>query len=278
MLMRRLLVVLIACTGVILAAWFAVAGRERPSHDRTWIDEQDHLPAVRISGDTVRIRNLRDFRHHADAPPDARWIDGAYDLGRLERVWFVLSPFSPRFSGLAHPFLSFEFSDSQFVSLSVEARKEVGEQYSALWGALRRYETMIVIGTEQDLLGLRAVAWNDPIYVYPVAVPTEMARDLFVALLERTRQIEDSAEFYNTITNNCTTNLLRPVNRLASRRVGRLVGLLPGYSFEAAFERGWIDTALTIEEARVAHLMNDRIRTSMAADDFSFRIRSHLGR
>jgi hypothetical protein len=275
-LMRRSLMVVTALTLAGLAGWTVTAGRERPSHDRDWNAEQARLPVVRITGDTVRVGALRDFRHHGDRDPDVRWIDGVYDLSRLERVWFALSPFNPRFRGLAHPFLSFEFSDSQFVALSVEARKEDGEEYSPLRGALRRYETMVVLGTEQDLLGLRAIAWEDPIYLYPIAATREQVRELFIALIERARQIESTAEFYNTITNNCTTNLLRPVNLMAERKVRPFVGLLPGYSFDAAFDRGWIDTTLPIEQARPAHLMNDRIRAAIDSADFSHRIRAHL--
>jgi hypothetical protein len=274
--MRRAFQVLAAIIGITALGWIVTAGRERPSHARDWVPEQARLPAIRLAGDTVHVRDLRDFRHFADAPSVEHWTDGVYDLARLERVWFALSPFAPRFRGVAHPFLSFEFSDSQFVAVSVEARKEVGEAYSPLRGLLRKYETMVVLGTEQDLLGLRAVAWDDPIFVYPVAATREQVRELFVALLDRTIQIERTPEFYNTVTNNCTTNILDPVNRMAQRKVGPLVGMLPGYSLEAAFDRGWIDTTLPIDEARTAHLMNERIRAAVDSADFSYRIRAHL--
>lgn len=275
--MRRLLLLITGLALTASLAWLATAWPQRPSHDRDWAPEQARLPIIRYHGDTVRIANLRDFRHAADGPPRVRWTTAEYDLESLERVWFVLSPFSPRFRGLAHPFLSFEFRDSGFVAVSVEARKEVGEQYSALRGLLRRYETMLVIGTEPDLLGLRAVAWDDPLFMYPVVATREQARELFLALLDRARQIEERPEFYNTVTNNCTTNLLRPVNRMADRKVGALVGLFPGYSFDAAFDRGWIDTDLPVEEARAAHRMNERVRAAMDDPAFSRRIREHLG-
>lgn len=270
---------MLAATTVLLLLAIAAAavGARRPSHEREWTPEQARLPVVRIAGDTVRISNLRDFRHFADRPPLEAWTHGVYDLTSLERVWFVLSPFSPRFDGLAHPFLSFEFADSQFVALSIEARKEVGERYSALRGLLRSYETMVVLGTEPDLLGLRAVAWDDPLYLFPIAASREQARDLFIALLERAQQLETRPEWYNTITNNCTTQLLEPINRMAERPVGRKVGLLPGRSFEAAYERGWIDTELDIAAARAAHHVNERVRAAVGEADFSLRIRQGMG-
>jgi hypothetical protein len=247
----------------------------RPSHDREWVVEQARMPRVSMHGDTVVIEDIRDFRHHADRQSDERWFAGSYDAGAVTRVWFVLSPFSARFRALAHPFLSFEFEDGRFLAVSVEARKETGESYSALWGLVRRFETMVVIGTEEDLLGLRADAWDDPLYLFPVKVTREQARALFVLLMERTQQLERTPEFYNTATNNCTTNLIAPINTLTTddRRVGRRVGVMPGYAYETAYERGWIDTDLPLEAARRAFHVNERVRAAIGRPDFSAAVR-----
>jgi hypothetical protein len=248
--------------------------RRSPGNDRDWAVGQERMPVVTLSGDSAHVRDLRDFRHHADGTVDVRWTDASYDLAGVQRVWFALSPFSSRFKGLAHPFLSFEFEDGRFLSVSVEARKQRGQSYSAPTGLFRRYETMVVLGTEEDLLGLRAVAWGDPMYLYPLRVSHEHAGALLRALLERANELAAAPEFYHTMWNNCTTNLIRPVNELAERKVGRVVGLLPGYSYEAAYERGWIDTALPLQAARAAHFANDRIRDAMGRPDFSLAIRT----
>lgn len=265
-----------AALAIVLGGIAADVAPRRPSHDRAWALEQARLPDVRMHGSTVAIRDIRDFRHHGDdRPPDEAWYDDAFDVNGVARIWFVLSPFSPRLRGLAHPFLSFEFDDGRFLAVSVEARKEVGETYSALRGLMRRYETMIVVGTEEDLLGLRAVAWDDPIYLFPVSVTREQAAHLFVRMMERARDLYAAPEFYNTVLNNCTTNLIDPINEIAAaeRQVGRLVGLMPGYSYEAAFRRGWIDTDLPLEETRRAHHANERIRRFVSEADFSRLVR-----
>ena len=146
----------------------------------------------------VRIRNVRNFSYRTAEDFDGRYEDRTYDLGRLERVWFVLSPFGGAWRGPAQAFLSFEFADGQHVSISVEARREVGEEYSVVKGLLRRYELIYVIGDERDLVALRAVHWNDPTYLYPVRATPEQAREIFVRMLERTQEIERRPEFYNT--------------------------------------------------------------------------------
>lgn len=273
---RRGAAIVVLAIAIGLGGVAADVAPRRPSHDRGWTVEQARMPDVRINGSAVAIRDLRDFRHHGDRPPDEAWYDDAFNAADVARVWFVLSPFSPRLRGLAHPFLSFEFDDGRFLAVSVEARKEVGEAYSALRGVMRRYETMIVMGTEEDLLGLRAVAWQDPIYLFPVNITRDQAAHLFLRLMERARGLHESPEFYNTVTSNCTTNLIDPINAIAApeRKVGRLVGLMPGYSYEAAYRRGWIDSDASLEQTRAMHLANDRIRNSMGETDFSRLVRA----
>ncbi len=276
--MRRAHLLTVLC-GVLAAGAVGVAADvlpRRASHERAWVAEQARLPIVRMDGEQARIRNIRDFRHSASGPPEQRWIDATYDIGAVERVWFALSPFAPRVKGIAHPFLSFEFADGRTLALSVEARKEVGESYSPLRGLARRYETMIVIGTEEDLLPLRVIAWDDPLYLFPVRITRAQAQHILRRLLVRAQEIEASPTWYNTLTNNCTTNLIEPINELAEtdHRLGPLVGILPGYSVEAAWERGWIDSDRNLEETKRAHYVNDRIRAAVGKSDFSRAIRA----
>ena len=130
----------VACLLTAVAA-MGLASIE-PSNDRDWRPEQAVLPEIAFEGDVVRIRNVRNFRHHADGSATPAYDDRTYDLRKIERVWFGVSPFGTSWRGPAHVFLSFGFSDSQHVAISVEARKEVGEEYSIWKGLLRRYELM----------------------------------------------------------------------------------------------------------------------------------------
>lgn len=275
-LLRGIAMLVLGILVIVLAIIAIDVLRRRASHDRNWTREQARMPVVRVVGDDVTIRNIRDFRHHESGAPEERWIEASYDIAQVERVWFVLSPFVPRFAGIAHPFLSFEFADGRTLAVSVEARKEVGEVYSPLSGMLRRYETMMVIGTEDDLLALRVIAWDDPLYLFPVRVTPAQAQYLFRSLLARAQELEQTPTWYNTVTNNCTTAMVRAINALADddADLGPLVGLLPGYSLEAAFERGWIDTELSLEETRRAHHANERIRAAIGRSDFSRAIRT----
>lgn len=266
---------LLAGTCILLLAYVALRMTTHPTHDRTWRPEQALLPQVTMDGSLVQVHNVRDFTFRSAKDFTPAYRDRTYDLDKVERVWFVLSPFNRSWRGPAHSFLSFGFSDGQYVSVSVEARREAGENYSILRGALRKFELMYVIGEERDVIGVRAVTQDDPVYLYPVRATPAQARALFTAMLRRAQAIEREPAFYNTFTNNCTTNILHPVNDLLDNDIPLSVGVvLPGYSDKLAYQHGLIDTDLTLEQARERFQVNDRARAAIHDPGFSARIRS----
>jgi len=156
----------------------------------------------------------------------------------------------------------------------VEAGREPGETYDALTGMLKRFELLYVIGDERDLIGGRARFSDMPVYVYPIRAKPERIRQVFVEMLERANGLRSDPEFYNTLTNNCTSNVVRHVNDVAPRRVpGGIKTILPGYTDEVAHRLGLIDTDLKLEDARSRFRVNERARTHAADPDFSLRIR-----
>ena len=147
--------------------------------------------------------------------------DRAYDLDKLESVWFIVTPFSTHWRGPAHTFVSFGFSDSQYVAISVEARREPGESYGPLTGLFKQFELIYVIGDERDLIGSRAAYGGYDVYLYPIRTTRERIRALFLEMLARSNALATQPEFYNTLTNNCTSNVVDHVNHIAPRRVPR---------------------------------------------------------
>ena len=271
---RRWLRALVLVFLALVLVGASVVALRQPSHARDWAPEHARLPHVTITDSLVHIEGVRHFTYASADDFTPAYDDRTYDLRKIERVWYVLSPFDVHWRGPAHAFLTFGFADSQYVSISVEARREVGETYSTWKGALRAFELIYVIGDERDLIGLRAAVWGDPVHLYPGRATPEQARALFLAMLRRAQTLEAEPAFYNTFTNNCTTAILDAVNGIAEEPVpyGRRV-LLPGYSDELAHEHGLLDTDLPLEEARAAFLINDRAQAAMVAPDFSTALR-----
>ena len=263
---------LIGVAVLVLAAALYI----RPSNNRRWIAGQEILPTATFGSDAVTISGFRNFAWAPDGSHVPRWESRSFNLDEIETAWFILAPFSRENRGPAHTFLSFGFADSQYVAISVEARRELGEDYSIIKGMLRRYEIMYVIGDERDLVRLRTNVRGDDVYVYPIRAPREKIRALFVQMLERANQLAERPEFYNTLTNNCTTALLRHANQITPGRIpyGKEV-FLPGYADELAYKLGLIDTSLPIAQARQLFLVNDRARRFADDADFSTRIRTN---
>lgn len=248
----------------------------RPSNDRPWSPDQERVPTAVFHGDSVLVRNVRNIHYRSTTDYDVRWEDRAYDLRRLESVWFMVEPFSG-WRGPAHTLLSFGFGDGVFVAISVEVRKERGESFSPLRGMLRQYELTYVVGDERDLIGLRANHRRDSVYLYPIRTSPERMRELFLAMLERANALAAHPEFYNTLTSTCTTNIVRHVNIIAPQRIPfSYKVLLPAHADDLAYELGLIDTKLPRTGFRRAHLINDLAELYADSASFSSGIRSRF--
>ena len=247
-----------------------------PATGLEYVPDQAVMPAVRFDGSVAHVSNVRSFVYDGDSVVERRYVDRAYDLDAVRRVWFGLSPFAS-WRGPAHAFLSFELADGQFLSVSVEARKEVGESYSPARGLARRFELMYVIGDETDVIGLRTQVYDDPVYLYPARATPRQAGQLLEALLRRAEKLRTDPEFYNTFWNNCATNLADAINQVTPDRVRWNRGLvLPGYSDTWAARIGLLDIHGDLETVREDFRINERARAAYGQADFSLRIRQPI--
>jgi len=257
----------------ILIAWLAMVLLIRPSNDRDWAPDQTVLPWAEFDGPNVTVHGIRNFTYRSESEYQPAWYERTFDLRELESAWFIVEPFG-EFEGSAHTFVSFGFRNGDYVAVSVEIRKEKGETFSSLKGLLRQYELTYVVGDERDLVKLRSNFRNDQVYVYPVKATPEGKRRMFVEMLRRANSLRARPEFYNTLTNTCTTNLMRHVNAITPKRIPlRMEVLLPGYSDRFAYELGLIDTDLSFEDARGRFHINEKARVFAEDPEFSRKIR-----
>lgn len=268
---RRLVTTLFGVVAVILVvgsvAWMATAGRRAPRSDRIWAVDHSRPVRADVGAEEVVLHDVRDFEWRSPTEFEERYRTERVALDDVRAVWFVLAPFAERWRGLAHSFVSFELTGDRFLAVSVEARREEAEAYSLARGLWRGFETTYVVGTEHDLVGLRALR-GDTLFVYPSRATPEQARSMFVDMMGRAEALRSSPEFYHTILNNCNTNLRTHVNRVASEPLPWGWGiLLPGYSDALALDHGLLDTDLDIEAARARFRVDDRARAALGSGD-----------
>lgn len=248
----------------------------RPSNDRAWTPNEATLPSAEFHDSRVTLRHVRNTRYRSATDYTPAYYDTTVDLQRLERVWFVLEPFSDN-SPSAHSFLSFEFRDGPFVAISVEARKERGETYHVVKGLFRRYELMYVVADERDAIGLRTNVRRDAVYLYPIRADRARVRALFVAMLERANTLRRRPEFYNTLTANCTSTIVRHVNSLVPGRVPfSFRWLLPGYADRLAYDLGLIDSDVPRDSLRARFRVTEAALAFGVREGFSRAIRAQL--
>jgi len=270
---RGLLIVL----GVLIVLAAAIRLVRTPSHDRDWETGQEKLPHVVFDGDLFTIENLRDFTWTGPFEAEPNYIVESYDLRDMESVDVIISHFSD-FEGLAHIFLSFGFIDGRHVSISLETRREKGEAFSPFWGLLDQFETIYVVATDRDLIGLRTGHRNERVYIYPTIASPQQARELFVRLARNINDIYDEPVMYNTLMRNCTNEITRKVEEMSTLDFPLTYkSILPGYFDEVLYEMGVIDNSKSFEEIKSGSLVNNAL---VNEDDpnFAVHVREMVGK
>ncbi len=245
-----------------------------PSAARAWIPDQENAVRVSFIDETVIIENIRNRTFGEDGQITLRnWESDAFPIDEIERVDFVHEILSPR--GLvAHGFLTFAFSDGRHLAISVEARRPAGQSYHPLPGLFRNYELIYVIGRETDLIGERTNVRRNPVYLYPIRTAPENARALFRSMIERADHLSRHPEYYNSVTNNCVTNILLHVNKLTARPLRNDLRILfPGLADNVLHEHDLLDFNGAREEARERFRINDRSDPIITPREWSQRIR-----
>ena len=252
------------------ACWWFV---QRPSNDRQWATNLAKLPQATFDGDLVTIRSIRNTNYRSADDYSAAYYDRAFDLRDIQSVDFVVVPFGQN-SPAAHTFLIFGFNDGERVAISVEVRREESESYSALRGMLRQCELMYVIADERDVILLRSKHRGDRLFLYPMQTSQIRIRDLFVSMLRRANRLHDQPEFYNTLTNNCTTNIFQHFNDVSDVKLpANLKVLFPGYSDRLAYDLGLIHTQQRFEQLQKSCEITEKANRFAELPDFSRLIR-----
>lgn len=245
-----------------------------PSNNRNWRPDLAVLPIAEFEGDKIKLYHIRDCTYRTEEDYDVRHFDKEFKVTDVQSVDFIVVPFQNT-PALAHTMLSFGLADGQQIVVSVEGRLEQGEQYSTLGGAMDGYELMVVVGTERDLILLRTEVRKVDVYLYPTRVTPAQAQRLFMAMMTRANQLARQPEFYDLLTNNCTTNIVDHINQLKPGAIPSDIRvLLPGHSDRLAYDLGLLAVNGPFDQIRAASRVNLAAHLNAGAPDFSKRIRA----
>jgi hypothetical protein len=249
----------------------------QPSNDRDWQPDVAVLPFATFDGDLVTIHNIRNFDYRSETDFTPHYYDKTFDMRQLDSADLIAVYWMG--DAIAHIMLSFGFAEHDFVTVSIETRKEIGESYDTVKGFFRQYELIYIVGDERDLIRLRTNYRKDPpedAYLFRTNAPPENVRRLFLSYFQKINELKERPSFYNTLTTNCTTNVLMHTRVNPGRHRYTWKILLSGYAPLYAYENGRLDTSLPFEELKRRSHINAAAQAADQAADFSQRIRAGL--
>ena len=255
---------------IVVIWWFSI----QPSNDRNWQPDLATLAYARVDGDLVTVHNIRNFSYMSEFDYQPDYYDKTFDLNKLEGVDLIATYWMG--PAIAHMFVSFDFGNDNYLTISIEARKENNEGYSTIKGFFRQYELVYIVADERDVIGLRTHYRQDPpedVYIYRSLAPKENVKRLFLEYVNNINALYEKPSFYNTLLSNCTTVIwlhskVNPNHLPFSWKI-----LLSGYLPEYIHESGGFDQNLTFTELKKQAYINPLVNGRDISTDYSRAIR-----
>jgi len=178
---------------------------------------------------------------------------------------------------MAHPIASFRFADALPICFSIETRKRIGQEYSALRGLYRQYTLIYIVADERDSIRVRTnYRHGEDVYLYRIVASPAETRERFLEYLNALNTLHTHPLWYNAITTNCTTNI-RTQRPILKRIPWDWRILVNGKADELLYERHLIATGgLPFAELKQRSHINERASAADQDPDFSRAIREDL--
>jgi hypothetical protein len=268
--LRRNFILAAVLFAVVVGWWLSIP----PSNDRTWMADVANLPVATFDGDLVTVSNIRDFDYHSETDFDERWETRTYDLSQITGLDLFICYWGPTM--IAHTIMSWEFSDGRHLAVSIETRKEQGEEYSALLGFYRQFELYYVVADERDVIGVRTDHRGEQVFLYRLRTPYDRSRALLERYLRRVDALNETPDWYNAFSKNCTTVIFDHVRPIVGKVPFDYRMLVNGQLDQLMYEREAFNQDLPFAELREVSEITDASIAADGAEDFSERIRVGL--
>jgi hypothetical protein len=260
-----------ALFAIVLAGWLSM----KPVNDREWQADVAVLPYADIKGDRVTVHNIRNCDYRSETDYTARYFDQTFDVSKLDSIDLYLVNWGIPY--ISHTMISFGFQGKKHLCISIETRKEKGEDYSTIKGFFRQYELMYVVADERDLVRLRTNYRKDEmVYLYRLNGKKKVFREIFLDYMRYINRLKNKPEWYNALTGNCTTQIRGHTKPYTGKTKWDWRILLNGQLDEMAYENGLLNQSLPLETLRQKSIINQRAKGLDQHPDFSILIRQGL--
>ena len=266
------LAIVFGAFAIVVAWWLTL----KPSNDRAWQPDVAQTAWAEINGDEITIHNVRNYDYRTETDFTPHWQTRTVRLSQITGVDVAINFWGSPW--IAHPIVSFQFADAPPLCFSIETRKTIGQQYSAVEGLYRRYTLIFIVADERDVIRLRSNYRREDVYLYHTLASPDQARQRFREYINTVNILHDSPRWYNAVTSNCTTSI-RAQRAAKIRTPWDWRILFNGKIDEMLYQDHAIATGgLPFAELKQRSLINERARAADQNADFSSIIREGLPR
>lgn len=247
----------------------------KPTNEANWLPDVAEEPGGEIKGNQVILHNFRFCHYRTEKDYSCEWQTKSVDLSQLRGLDLFMSYWGSPY--IAHPILSFDFGDNNYVAASIGQRKKVGQRYSVVLSFFRQYELTYEFAEERDIVAVRTNFRNEQVFLYRTAASPEWTRKLFVEYVIGANRLREHPVWYNAFTENCTTVIFR-----AMADIGRLPPgtslynfrtIFNGLSVKMLYQGGNLEGKLPLPELQESARINAAAQQADQLPDFSLRIR-----
>ena len=256
--------------GGVLAWWMTLS----PTNDSDWQPDVAQKAWADIQGDEVTFHNVRNCDYRTETEYTPHWETRTVRISQITGIDLAIDYWGSPW--IAHPIVSFQFTDAPPLCFSIEIRRKLGQTYSTIGGLYRQFELIYIVADERDVIRVRTNYRDEDIYLYHTTISPARARERFLEYIHSLNALRNKPRWYNAITTNCTTSI-RTQHPPKERIPWDWRILLNGKGDELMYERHFIVTdGLPFAELKSRSLIDTRARAANDSPDFSQLIRVGL--